>query len=171
MSVLENLLVEVERLPTRRWRGEIRSAIGLTVEIDGLQNILAVGDKCHGVTSHGDRLLCEIIGFRNDRSLAMAFGNLEGLAAGSAVETDDATFALRPGVGWLGRVVTALGEPIAGRGPLSSGQLARSLRRAPLLFGIQDRAQEGHGGIPTPPSSSAAPMRRISASSHAGPMI
>ncbi|CAO3435723.1 flagellar protein export ATPase FliI [Azospirillum argentinense] len=131
MRVLSNLLSEIERMPTRSWRGEIRSAAGMTLEVEGLRRVLAVGDKCWAETARGQRLLCETIGFRQGRTLLMAFDNLDGVAEGCAAVTDDTAFTLRPGPGWLGRVVNALGEPIDGRGPLRNGHHARPLRAAP----------------------------------------
>lgn len=131
MRVLSNLLSEIERMPTRSWRGEIRSAAGMTLEVEGLRRVLAVGDKCWAETARGQRLLCETIGFRQGRTLLMAFDNLDGVAEGCAAVTDDTAFTLRPGPGWLGRVVNALGEPIDGHGPLRNGHHARPLRAAP----------------------------------------
>ncbi len=131
MAVLASLTAEIERLPRRRWRGEIRSAVGMTIEVDGLQRVLAVGDKCHAETVRGGRLLCETIGFRNGHSLLMPFGNLDGITEGCAAIAEDDAFALRPGPGWLGRVVNALGEPVDGRGPLRDGDLNRPLRATP----------------------------------------
>ncbi|HYH20723.1 MAG TPA: flagellar protein export ATPase FliI [Azospirillum sp.] len=131
MHVLSNLAAEIERLPTLSWRGEVRTAVGMTLEVDGLQRVLAVGDKCYAETARGQRLLCETIGFRHGRSLLMAFDNLDGVAEGCAAVTDDTAFTLRPGPGWLGRVVNALGQPIDGAGPLRNGEHARPLRAAP----------------------------------------
>ncbi len=131
MRVLSNLLSEIERMPTRSWRGEIRSATGMTLEVEGLRRVLAVGDKCWAETARGQRLLCETIGFRQGRTLLMAFDTLDGVAEGCAAVTDDTAFTLRPGPGWLGRVVNALGEPIDGHGPLRNGHHARPLRAAP----------------------------------------
>ncbi|PWC42588.1 flagellar protein export ATPase FliI [Azospirillum sp. TSO22-1] len=131
MRVLSNLIAEIERLPTRTWRGQVRTATGMTLEVDGLQRVLAVGDKCHAVTRGGERVLCETIGFRNGRSLLMAFDTLDGVAEGCATVTDDAAFTLRPGPGWLGRVVNALGQPVDGLGPLRNGEHCRPLRAAP----------------------------------------
>lgn len=131
MAVLHGLMAGIERLPTRRWRGRVRSAVGMTLEVDGLQRILAVGEKCQAETTRGGRLLCETIGFRNGHSLLMAFDNLDGVAEGCTAFADEDTFAPRPGDGWLGRVVNALGEPIDGRGPLHNGDEPRPLRALP----------------------------------------
>ncbi|PWC37798.1 flagellar protein export ATPase FliI [Azospirillum sp. TSO35-2] len=131
MRALATLAAEIERVPTRRWRGEIRAAAGMTLEVDGLQRVLSVGDKCHAETVRGGRVLCETIGFRNGRSLLMAFDSLDGVAEGCSVVTDDTAFTLQPGRGWLGRVVDALGQPIDGKGPLRNGEHPRNLRQAP----------------------------------------
>ncbi|HYG86941.1 MAG TPA: flagellar protein export ATPase FliI [Azospirillum sp.] len=131
MRVLSNLIAEIERLPMRTWRGEVRTATGMTLEVDGLQRVLAVGDKCYAVTRGGERVLCETVGFRNGRSLLMAFDNIDGVTEGCTTVTDDAAFTLRPGLGWLGRVVNALGQPVDGLGPLRNGEHCRPLRNAP----------------------------------------
>jgi flagellum-specific ATP synthase len=131
MRALSSLLADIEGLPTMVWRGEIHSAAGMTLEVDGLQRVMAVGDRCHAETLRGQRVLCEAIGFRNGRSLLMAFDAIEGLAEGCAVVADDATDRLRPGPGWLGRVVDALGRPVDGLGPLANGDRDRSWRAAP----------------------------------------
>ncbi|MGQ9370171.1 flagellar protein export ATPase FliI [Azospirillum sp. ST 5-10] len=131
MRVLEALAAEIERLPMTTWRGSIRAATGMTVEVDGLQRVLSVGDKCHAETVHGRRVLCETVGFRHGRSLLMAFDALDGVAEGCAVRTDDTASTLRPGIGWLGRVVDALGQPVDGKGPLRNGEHPRSLRQPP----------------------------------------
>ncbi len=131
MRPLSNLQAEIERLPMLTWRGEVRTAVGMTLEVDGLQRVLAVGDKCHARTTRGQDLLCETIGFRNGRSLLMAFDSLDGITEGCAAVATDRAFTLRPGPGWLGRVVNALGEPVDGLGPLRNGTHSRPLRNAP----------------------------------------
>lgn len=139
LTSLATLAAEIERMPTLTWRGEIRSAAGMTLEIDGLQRVLSVGDKCHAETLRGGRVLCETIGFRNGRSLLMAFDTLDGVAEGCAAVTDDTAFTLRPGRGWLGRVVNALGQPIDGQGPLRNGEHPRPLRQAPPAACVRRR--------------------------------
>ncbi|WP_029008747.1 flagellar protein export ATPase FliI [Azospirillum halopraeferens] len=131
MQALEALTAAIERLPTVTWRGRIRAATGMTLEVDGLQRVLSVGDKCHAETVHGRRVLCEAVGFRHGRTLLMAFDSLDGVAEGCTVVTDDTANTLRPGPGWLGRVVDALGHPVDGKGPLRNGEHARPLRRPP----------------------------------------
>ncbi len=139
LTSLATLAADIERMPTLTWRGEIRSAAGMTLEVDGLQRVLSVGDKCHAETLRGGRVLCETIGFRNGRSLLMAFDSLDGVAEGCAAVTDDTAFTLRPGPGWLGRVVNALGQPIDGQGPMRNGEHARPLRQPPPAACVRRR--------------------------------
>ncbi|HEV7370805.1 FliI/YscN family ATPase, partial [Arenibaculum sp.] len=128
---LSDLIAGLDELPAPLWRGEIRSAAGMTVEVDGLQRRLAVGDRCWAETVQGGRVLCETIGFRDGRSLLMAFGPLDGVAEGNPAVLEAGRDALRPGPGWLGRVVDALGRPVDGGGPLVGGEAVRPLRAAP----------------------------------------
>jgi len=131
MRALQDLAADLEHLPTVALRGEARTAVGMTLEVAGLRRALAIGDRCAVETADGRELPCETIGFRNGRSLVMAFGGTEGVAEGDAARIDDAVSAPRPGPGWLGRVVDALGRPIDGKGALVDGPVARSLRASP----------------------------------------
>ena len=44
---------------------------------------------------------------------------------------NSAASAVRPSIGWLGRVINAMGEPIDGKGPLPQGGSPAPLRNAP----------------------------------------
>ena len=131
IRALSDLVAGLDGLPAPVWRGEIRSAAGMTLEVDGLQRLLAVGDKCWAETVQGERILCETIGFRHGRSLLMAFDALDGVAEGCHAVVEGERSAVRPGPGWLGRIVDALGRPVDGRGPLADAGEARALRAAP----------------------------------------
>ncbi|WP_207477330.1 flagellar protein export ATPase FliI [Arenibaculum pallidiluteum] len=131
MRALPALADGIERLPSAVWRGEVRNAVGMTLELDGLQRLLGVGDRCRVEARDGRSVLCEAVGFRNGRTLLMAFESLDGVAEGCFGYTAGEFSAPRPGPGWLGRVVDALGRPVDGKGPLPSGDTAAPLRRQP----------------------------------------
>eukprot|EP01035_Chromulina_nebulosa_P035221 gene35220-biopygen23003 len=48
----------------------------------------------------------------------MPFAGLEGVRRGCRAVIANAASQVRPSMGWLGRVVNAMGEPIDGKGPL-----------------------------------------------------
>jgi flagellum-specific ATP synthase len=131
MRAIQDLTAGFDTLPGPVWRGEIRTAMGMTLEVDGLQRRLAVGDKCWAETVRGERVLCETIGFRHGRSLLMAFDAVDGVAEGCAAVFEGDRQGPRPGPAWLGRVVDALGRPVDGLGTMEPGDEARPLRASP----------------------------------------
>ncbi|MFZ5789652.1 MAG: flagellar protein export ATPase FliI [Pseudomonadota bacterium] len=128
---LAYLLEEIDRLPAARLYGRVASLLGMLVEVGGIARHLSVGARCDLLGQAGRRVPCEVVGFRNDRALAMAFGGFDGIGLGCKVELADSEPAVRPAAGWLGRVVNAFGEPIDGKGPLPLGPRPYALRASP----------------------------------------
>ena len=75
-ALLESFITDVDRLAETRRFGRVTSILGMLLEIGGVQEALSIGDRCT-VHARGGRLVnCEVVGFRNDRALAMPFGAL-----------------------------------------------------------------------------------------------
>jgi len=128
---MSSVLAELERLPTHRLYGRVAAVQGLLVEIGGIARALAVGSRCH-LQARGDReVLAEVVGFRNDRALAMPFGPLDGIGVGCKAFVAEHDPVVLPTDGWLGRVVNAMGEPIDGGPPLPRGTAPYRLRAEP----------------------------------------
>ena len=68
----------------------------------------------------------------------MPFAPLEGVRRGAG-RAARGPVSVRPSVGWLGRVVNALGEPIDGKGPLMQGPSPYSFRNKPPLAHARQR--------------------------------
>jgi len=130
-TFFDNLAAEIGRVPDFSLFGRIVAVQGLLVECVGLQGLLGIGERCRIAGRDGQVVLCETVGFREDRALLMPFEPLEGVALGAKVELVDHEPAIRPLSGWLGRVINALGEPIDGKGPLGYGPTAYPLRATP----------------------------------------
>jgi flagellum-specific ATP synthase len=124
-------ITEIERMASLRLVGEVKAAYGITIEVDGLERHLAVGDRCTVETRRGQQMLCEVIGIRDGRGLLMSYEDLGGVGVGCPIIVLDRGIAVRPNSGWLGRTVNGLGEPVDGRGSLPSGALAYPLRASP----------------------------------------
>jgi flagellum-specific ATP synthase len=125
------LIDEVLRIRPARVYGRVHGVLGMLVEIAGVQAYLSVGDRCGLVSRHGEKVLCEIVGFRDDIALAMPFGPLAGVGPGSVAEVDDAQPVVYPDDRWLGRVINAFGEPADGGPPMPQGQTACPVRNTP----------------------------------------
>src|SRR5690606_5465860 len=128
---LDGLVAEIDRIPEARYYGRVATVLGMLVEVAGLDRHLSVGSRCDLVSRGGQRIPCEVVGFRGGCALAMSYGALEGVGLGCRVELVDSDPVIRPTRAWLGRVVNAFGEPIDGKGPLPSGTVACRVRNAP----------------------------------------
>ncbi len=109
----------------------VTKLLGLLVEIQGFVKTLSVGAR---VNLHPDDLPvipCEVVGFRNNTALLMAFGSLEGINLGCKSVIIEGGTDVYPDESWLGRVINAMGEPVDGLGPLMNGDTPIPLRNKP----------------------------------------
>jgi F-type H+-transporting ATPase subunit alpha len=78
---------------------------------------------------------------------AVVLGDAEGIAEGQTVKATGRILSVPVGDGLLGRVVSALGEPIDGRGPLANVQQRRMEIQAPSIMGRQPVHEPMQTGI------------------------
>jgi flagellum-specific ATP synthase len=128
---LAQLNAEIAAMPDSRRYGRVSAVMGMLVEMAGVPKTLAVGGRCDIIGRDERRLPCEVVGFREDRALAMPFGALDGIGLGCRVEMGTGAAAVFPHEKWLGRVLNAFGEPIDGHGPLVTGPTAYPFRSQP----------------------------------------
>ena len=107
------------------------AVLGLLVECAGLQRRLSVGRRCAVIARDGRRVVCEVVGFRDDRTLLMPFSSVEGVGLGCKAMVAESEPVVYPDPSWLGRVLNAFGEPVDGKGPLERGVDAYPLRNRP----------------------------------------
>lgn len=128
---MDHILSEIERLRSYSLEGKVTAVMGLLIECGGIEHGLTVGARCHVKTKDSRDVVCEVVGFRENRALLMPFGSPEGVGPGSKVVVTDAETAIYPDNSWLGRVINAFGEPIDGQGLLRKGRDAFFLRQTP----------------------------------------
>src|ERR1700741_1292463 len=101
--------------------GRVVGVRGLMVEIAGPIHAMSVGARIV-IETGGNRFIpAEVVGFSGDNAVVMAFAGAEGVRRGCRAVIAHAAGRVRPAPAWLGRVVTAMGEPIDGKGPLVQG--------------------------------------------------
>jgi len=122
-----SILKEMELLQTTRMVGHVHSIVGLLVEVSGLEGHVKIGDR----VDIEDKTPCEVIGFKDGRTLIMPYTSVEGLAPGALVATSYKHLAVAPNDQWLGRIVNGLGEAIDLGAPLPHGPKLYPLRAAP----------------------------------------
>src|SRR5215467_10182275 len=110
--------------------GRVVGVRGLMVEVAGPLHAMSVGARITIET--GDRLIpCEVVGFSGANALLMPFAALEGVRRGCRAVVSAVAGSVRPSLGWLGRVVDAMGRPIDGKGPLPPGPSPVPFRNVP----------------------------------------
>jgi flagellum-specific ATP synthase len=125
----EALAADLGRLsPVRMW-GEVAAVDSAALRIRGLGRSARRGDRVRVEPQGRAPVLAEIVAIDEKGARAMWFGSGEGVAVGDPawLENDD---GVRPGAGWIGRVVDAFGRPIDGK-PAADAARVAPLRRAP----------------------------------------
>jgi flagellum-specific ATP synthase len=121
----------IQKIPDTVHYGRVSAVSGMLVEVRGLTQTVAIGGQCVVTTTTNQELLGEVVGFRDGRALLMPFGKLDGIGLGCRVTVVGEPPSISPSMGWLGRVIDALGNPIDELGPLPQGSQPTALRSAP----------------------------------------
>ncbi|HWQ78044.1 MAG TPA: flagellar protein export ATPase FliI [Anaerovoracaceae bacterium] len=127
--------------------GRIDKVIGMMIESSGPD--CKVGDLCR-IYGHGNKkyISAEVVGFRGNKVLLMPYEEPEGISSGNLVETTNSALKIGMSENLIGRVISAVGEPIDDGGPIecgmqyevqsaSSNPLSRPRIRDILEFGIK----------------------------------
>ena len=150
LNIVADLEQAFGRITPVGMRGRVSKAVGMLIDASGIQ--AHVGELCELVTPGEPPLLAEVVGFHHNTAILTPLGPTTGISALTEVVPTGRGHACPVGVGLLGRVLNALGEPIDERGPLSTlaqmpvhrdpvSPLARRMIDAPLATGI--RAVDG----------------------------
>lgn len=96
--------------------GRVVKVSGLLVEatLDGIR----LGEQLE-ILDDDRSLLCEVVGFREERVLAIPLGSLYGVRPGAPVRRCPAANTVPVGAALLGRVVDAFAQPIDGGAPIA----------------------------------------------------
>jgi flagellum-specific ATP synthase len=119
----------VRRVDIVKVNGRVSQVIGLVIESIGPNTSL--GEVCTIKSKDGeDVCLTEVVGFKNNRVLSMALGDISHISPGCEIVASGKTFTVSVGDGLLGRVLDGLGKPMDGLGPLQTKDV-RSIYSAP----------------------------------------
>jgi flagellum-specific ATP synthase len=104
-----------------RDEGRVTNIVGMVIESRG--PAISVGEGCDILDQERHHIThVEVIGFRQNRVLLMPLGDRQGIGPGSLVIARGKQFMVKAGPALLGRVIDGLGEPIDGRGPISTDE-------------------------------------------------
>jgi len=126
--------------------GRLTRMVGLTLEAVGCR--AAIGGQCDVISSNGDVIESEVVGFSGESLYLMPTGDIRGLEQDARVVPTGKVCEAVVGEELLGRVIDGAGRPLDGKGPLKATQrrtltgkvfnpLSRSPIREPLDVGIR----------------------------------
>ncbi len=101
-----------------RLEGRIIKVVGLIAEGNGLG--MSIGSLSLIESDHGEGIVAEVVGFKDDSVLLMPYGDTRGIRPGSRLSFLDDNPKVDVGDGFIGRVIDGMGNPIDGLGPVLS---------------------------------------------------
>ncbi len=126
---MKKYLDKIEHLDLVKVNGRVMQVIGLVIESIGPS--ASLGEVC-AIKSRNDEVIClaEVVGFKNNRVLSMALGDINRISPGSEIVAMGKTFSIPVGRKLLGRVIDGLGHPIDGKGWIEADEM-RSIYNQP----------------------------------------
>lgn len=121
--------VALNSLNPIRLSGRVVQVVGLTIEATGLD--CQIGEVCEIQTGRTTPLITEVVGFREQRTLLMPLGEMQGIQPGSPIIPMRTAFRVPVGENLLGRVLDGLGRPIDKRGSIGDMQTVPTYNPAP----------------------------------------
>ena len=136
---LEGRKAAIGRAGTFRVYGRVVQVVGLLVEVTGMTPCL--GEVCHACPEGVPPIALEVVGFREDRILAMPLGGTDGIGPGCRVRATGRKACAEVGDRLVGRVLDGMGNPIDGLDPFPP-MAARSIYGAEMNPLFKERISE-----------------------------
>ena len=138
-SLLDTLGTSLEALklaaPSRR--GVLTRVTGLILSARGIK--ASMGAYCDVLAEDGNRVVCEVVGFRDSQVMLMPLTSVAGLTPGAPVGLVTTTARVGVSSAMLGRVIDGMGLPFDGGPPIEPqvyvplrGARLNPLSRAPI---------------------------------------
>ena len=109
-DLLERYFTRLERGQPWRWRGKVLESLGQTIESAG--PLASVGECCEIEDQFAHIHPAEVVGFRGSNVLLMPVETTDGIRYGDRVTALGVSPEIEVGPELMGRVLTALGEPL-----------------------------------------------------------
>jgi len=118
IDVLSRYKKVLEETDVIQFTGRVERIVGLTIESVG--PVVKYGDLCRIKISDGEYLYAEVVGFNKNRIILMPIGEMQGVLPGAQVYAAGSSLMVPVGMGLLGRVISGIGIPLDGLGPLDT---------------------------------------------------
>ena len=128
-AILRDYLDAVESVEPMLWTGRVRELAGLLIASQG--PAAAVNDFCEILTSAGNRVRAQVIGFRDGRVLLMPLEDTTGLQAGDTIVARPEAARVEVSAQLLGRVLDGFGKPMDGGAAIDAEALYDLYARPP----------------------------------------
>ncbi|HEX7689011.1 MAG TPA: type III secretion system ATPase SctN [Burkholderiaceae bacterium] len=131
VSALER---ELEQEPGIARTGRVFEVVGTMIKASGLE--ARVGELCELRHPRGAVIgRAEVVGFARSGAILSPFGSLSGVSEGTLVAGTGRPLSVPVGDALLGRVLSGLGDPIDGGGPIASNESRPALADPPDPMG------------------------------------
>ena len=109
----------IEQTETVVTKGKIDKIVGMVIESTGPDADIGTVCKIYN-SKNTDYILAEVVGFKEGRVLLMPYDELIGVVKGSVVESTRDQLKVPVGEALIGRVIDGFGNPIDGKGPITT---------------------------------------------------
>ncbi|MRX26848.1 FliI/YscN family ATPase [Kangiella sp. HZ709] len=117
-ALLNDLKIEATNHSFYDSFGSVYQYYGGIIEATNID--VRLGELCYIVSSQGERIKAEVVGFKSNRSLLMPYSKLRGISINSKVFATGQLSSVKVSNSLLGRIVDAFGKPIDHKGKLES---------------------------------------------------
>lgn len=104
----QQIINKVNNTETIYREGVVSKVIGLTVEVKGIKAF--VGELCIIYNQYGNKINCEVVGFKDEYVILMPLGQLVGIAPGCRVVPQNAPLSVNCSDNLLGKILDGLGN-------------------------------------------------------------
>ncbi len=128
--------------------GKVKNIAGIMIEVTGIS--AKVGDICtiYSADESENTIMSEVVGFKEENVLLMAYGDIKGVSPGSFVQSTGCQLRVPVGDFLVGRTVDATGKPMDDKGDFAptqfynvDGTCVNPMDRAritePMTYGIK----------------------------------
>ncbi|WP_336154706.1 flagellar protein export ATPase FliI [Bacillus sp. 204(2023)] len=111
----QSLIDCIEMTDSYKRYGKVKRVIGLMIESKGPAS--SIGDVCliYAKGQSGKVIKAEVVGFQEENILLMPYLEAASIAPGSIVEATGESLRVKVGMGLIGQVIDAFGEPLDGK--------------------------------------------------------
>lgn len=115
------MLLQKEMGRLKKWQGarisgKVTHVIGLLIESLGPK--VSLGELCYIYGKQGEAIPCQVVGFKEQKVLLMALGEMSSISCGSEVYPTEEVPNVAVSLALCGRVLDAMGKPMDGRGDI-----------------------------------------------------